>query len=91
MHSASIVKTIARTISLADDYVLEFHYRDSKGNESIRVVSPIRLLGGNRFLGLCLSREEPRQFYIERCAKLAVRPAHEYVMPVPIRELAVAG
>lgn len=65
-----------------DDWVVEFQYRDAKGNQTRRVVSPIRFLEGNRFLGLCLSREEPRQFRIERCDALQLMPAWDYVMPV---------
>ena len=76
---------------MSDDWVVEFRYQDSKGNQSIRVVSPVRFLGRDRFLGLCLSREEPRQFYLDRCSELTLRPAHDFVMPVPIRELSVAG
>ncbi len=84
-------KSLAQAMNLSDNWVVEFTYTDSKGNESIRVVSPVRFLGTDRFLGLCLSREEPRQFYLSRCTDLTIRPAHDYVMPVPIRQLAAAG
>lgn len=67
-----------------DDWVIEFTYQDSKGNQSKRVVSPIRFLGGDRFLGLCLSREEPRQFRLDRCDHVTLKPAWDYVMPVAI-------
>ena len=82
---------LSKAMTMSDDWVVEFCYQDSKGNESVRVVSPVRFLGSDRFLGLCLSREEPRQFYLSRCTHLKIRPAHDYVMPVPIRQLAVAG
>ena len=39
-----------------------------------RVVSPIRFLGRDYFLGLCLSREEPRQLYLERCQNVQLAP-----------------
>lgn len=67
-----------------DDWVVEFQYCDAKGQKTRRVVSPIRFVGGDRFLGLCLSREEPRQFRIERCDSLRLMPAWDYVMPVAI-------
>lgn len=76
--------------TMYDDWVVEFCYRDSKGNESIRVVSPYRFIDSDRFLALCLSREEPRQFCLSRCSRMAIRPAYDYVMPVPIRELTAA-
>lgn len=75
---------IMQTIHNHDELVVEFHYRDSKGVLTRRVVSPIRMLPGGRFLGLCLSREEPRQFYLERCEGLEVKQANDYLMPVPI-------
>ncbi|MDG1874173.1 MAG: hypothetical protein P8J27_09695 [Mariniblastus sp.] len=65
-----------------DDWVVEFNYQDSKGNQSKRVVSPIRFVGGDRFLGLCLTREEPRQFRLDRCNDVTLKPAWDYVMPV---------
>lgn len=65
-----------------DNLVVEFDYCDSKGEKSRRVVSPIRFLGGDRFLALCLSREEPRQFRMTRCQNLELKGAHNYLMPV---------
>ncbi len=67
-----------------DDVVLSLVYVDSKGKKTARVVSPIRFLPGNRFLGLCLCRCEPRQFHIDRCSQLALKRASDFVMPVPM-------
>ncbi len=67
-----------------DDLVLTLEYVDSKGCKTKRVVSPIRFLSRDRFLGLCLSRCEPRQFYISRCSNGRLKPAADYVMPVPM-------
>jgi hypothetical protein len=39
-------------------------------------------LGKDRFLALCLSREAPRQFYLERCQNVQVARATEFLMPV---------
>ncbi len=47
-----------------------------------RVVSPIRFLGKDRFLTLCLSREEPRQFYSDRCRNVRLARAADFLMPV---------
>jgi predicted DNA-binding transcriptional regulator YafY len=67
-----------------DEWVVEFDYVDSKSVRTRRVVSPIRFLASDRFLGLCLSREQPRQFYLDRCDNLRLKRAHEYLMPVPM-------
>lgn len=68
----------------SDNLVVTMDYVDSKGVSSHRVVSPIRFLGGNRFLALCLCREEPRQFYLDRCRNVALMNAAEVMMPLAI-------
>ena len=73
---------ISRAMHQSDDLVVEFDYCDAKGAKTHRVVSPIRLLGRDRFLALCLSREEPRQFYLERCQNVRLAPAADFLMPV---------
>ena len=84
---------ITRAMRQADDLVLVFDYRDSKGIVTRRVVSPVRFLAADRFLAsdrflaLCLSREEPRQFYLERCTNLRLDWAANFVMPVPVVEV----
>ncbi len=75
---------IQRALRQADDLVLVFDYCDSKGIATRRVVSPIRFLASDRFLALCLSREEPRQFYLDRCQNLQLALAANFVMPVPL-------
>ena len=80
---------IRRAMQQPDDLVVEFDYQDSKGVATHRVVSPIRFLGGDRFLGLCLSREEPRQFYLQRCQKVELHWAADYLMPLPAPEALV--
>ena len=59
-----------------DQWVIRFSYCSSKGEKTTRVVSPIRFVGEDRFLALCLSREEPRQFNIGRCRSIELCPAH---------------
>jgi len=74
-----------RAMRQCDDLVVEFDYCDSKGAATHRVVSPIRFLGSNRLLGLCLSREEPRQFHLDRCSNVRIALAANFLMPVPLR------
>lgn len=80
----STAAMISRAMRGSDDYVVELQYVDSKGERSRRVVSPIRFLGPRRFLALCLCREEPRQFYLDRCSDVRLLPAGEVLMPMPI-------
>ena len=78
---------IARAIQQSEDLVVVFDYLDSKGVASRRVVSPYRFLGDSHFMGLCLTREEPRQFQISRCRNVRIDLAVNYVMPVMFEEL----
>ena len=67
-----------------DDLVLVIDYEGKDRQVTRRVVSPIRFVGEDRFLALCLSREEPRQFYLDRCTNIRVDLAGNYVMPVEL-------
>jgi predicted DNA-binding transcriptional regulator YafY len=78
---------LRRAMMDADTFVVELTYRDSKGQRTRRVVSPIRFVGDDRMLALCLCREEPRQFYLSRCEDVRLIPAAEVIMPVPMRPL----
>jgi predicted DNA-binding transcriptional regulator YafY len=75
---------IYRAMHQSDDLMVTFEYCDAKGATTRRVVSPIRFLGRDRFLALCLSREEPRQFYLDRCQNMQLAPAADFVMPVAL-------
>lgn len=75
-------QTIQRAMHQSDDLVVMFEYCDAKGATTRRVVSPIRFLGQDRFLALCLSREEPRQFYLDRCQNVRLARAADFLMPV---------
>lgn len=75
---------LVRAMHQSDDLVVRMDYEDSKGKRTSRVVSPIRFLTRDRFLGLCLCRCEPRQFQIDRCQNVELKAAGDYVMPVPM-------
>ncbi|TWU07726.1 WYL domain-containing protein [Stieleria varia] len=82
------MKSLLRRAMLdSENYVIEMEYSDSKGNRTRRFVSPIRFVGDYRFLGLCLCREEPRQFQLSRCENVRLIPAVEVMMPMPMAEL----
>ena len=72
-------------MSDSDNYVIQMDYDDAKGNRTRRVVSPIRFMGSYRFLGLCLCREQPRQFQLSRCRNIKLIPAHQVQMPVEMQ------
>lgn len=75
---------LQRAMFDSENYVVEMVYSDSKGNRTRRNVSPIRFVGKDRFLGLCLCREEPRQFYLSRCEEVRLVPATDVIMPMPM-------
>lgn len=79
-----IAGLVSRVIQQSDDLVIVLEYVGKNGQATRRVVSPIRLMGTDRFLALCLSREEPRQFYFSQCTSVRVDLATNYVMPVAI-------
>ena len=76
------------SISLAmhspDQLVIEMRYTDRNGAATRRTVSPIRWIGGDVFQALCLCREEPRQFVLDRCRAVTLRAASDVLMPVEI-------
>lgn len=79
---------ILRTAMLdSDSWVVELEYSDSKGKRTRRTISPIRFPAADRVLGLCLCREEPRQFHLSRCSNFRLIPADEVIMPVDMVEL----
>ena len=85
-------RILRKAMQDSDNYVIEMDYADAKGNRTHRVVSPIRFMGSYRFLGLCLSREQPRQFQLSRCKNIRLIPACEVLMPVAMQcEEAIAN
>ena len=76
---------LRRAMFDSETFVIEMVYSDSKGNRTRRIVSPIRFVGTDRFLALCLCREEPRQFYLSRCEDVRLIPAAEVIMPMPMQ------
>ncbi len=75
-------KMIQTAMQQCDDLVVAFDYRDAQGNQTRRIASPIRFVAADRFLALCLSRCEPRQFQLDRCSNIRLCSAADYVMPV---------
>ncbi|MCA9140431.1 MAG: hypothetical protein KDB00_26855 [Planctomycetales bacterium] len=82
---------LRRAMIDSETFVVEMVYSDSKGNQTRRIVSPIRFVGDDRFLGLCLCREEPRQFYLNRCTEVRLIPAAEVIMPMPMQTITPAS
>ena len=82
-----VVGLVARVMQQSDDLVIVLEYSGKDGAITRRVVSPIRFVGTDRFLALCLSREEPRQFYISNCRNVRVDLAANYTMPVELQSV----
>ncbi len=83
-----LMHTLRRAMLDSDQWVVRFAYVDKAGVRTVRVVSPIRVCGQDRFLGLCLCREEPRQFYFDRCSDVTLVPACEVLMPMQLETVA---
>lgn len=77
-------RILRRAMQDSDNYVIEMDYCDVNGKRTRRAVSPIRFVGSERFLGLCLCREAPRQFQLSRCENVRLIPASEVLMPMPL-------
>lgn len=75
---------IRKAVESPDDWVLQIDYLDKKGITTRRVVSPIRIVGKDRMLALCLCREETRQFHLSQCSNITLLEASDVLMPVPM-------
>lgn len=78
---------ITKSMQSPETLCLRIIYIDEKGKRRRRVVSPIRFIGQEAFSALCLCREEPRTFKIERCEKIELLNSADILMPVEIEEL----
>jgi predicted DNA-binding transcriptional regulator YafY len=81
---------LRRALRDPDHFVLRITYRDREGTITERMVSPIRLVDSRTMLALCLCRESPRRFDLERCSGLELVEAHDILMPCPIKTLAAS-
>ncbi|MEM1228356.1 MAG: hypothetical protein AAGJ40_21915 [Planctomycetota bacterium] len=91
-ESAATISLAERRILQAamadpDAFVLELAYEDSTGQRTKRVVSPIRFVTRDRFLGLCLCRQQPRQFRLTGCSEFRLIPSAQVVMPIAMLAL----
>lgn len=83
-NQMNMKSTLRRAMHDSDYWVIEMDYVDAQGNLSHRVVSPIRFVGSDRFLALCLCREAPRQFQLSHCQNVRLVPAAGVLMPMPM-------
>lgn len=89
MNVADLVN-INKSLLHPDDYVVRMRYEDKTGVVTERVVSPIRFVGDQSILALCLCRETPRRFDLERCSAIELVSANDILMPVEIRVVDVS-
>lgn len=88
IETAKMKNLLSRAMGDPDHVVIVLEYCDKQGARTCRVVSPIRFTNSSSFLALCLCREEPRRFELERCSNVRLAPAHEFEMPVPVGMMA---
>lgn len=82
------MRALNQAMCSPDDLVVSLRYTDKKGVTTERVVSPIRWVQGKALLALCLCRETPRRFELERCSEVRLLSSNDVLMPVPIRVIA---
>lgn len=80
--TTEIARILRRAMGNPDELVVEMQYADSQGRITQRTISPIRFVGSDRVLALCLCREEPRQFYLNRCSAVRLLRAEDVLMPI---------
>ena len=73
-----------------DDYAVKLRYRSKDGELTERFVSPIKMTDSRSLLALCLCRENPRRFELDRCSHIELVPAHEVLMPMELKVLEAA-
>ncbi len=80
---------ILRAMRDPDRWVIRMEYQDEKNIRTRRVISPIRFTNAARthLLALCLARESPRVFFVNKIGPLTLEPAANFVMPFPIQEI----
>jgi len=91
--SGLLERSVTKAMRDSDHWVLKIRYEAKNGDVHDRFVSPIRYEADGRFLALCLCREEPRLFSLDRCLAWRLVKAEEVLMPVEIVPVqkAVAG
>lgn len=82
-----MIGLIRQAMQDPEGVVIEMRYRDSFGHCTRRVVSPIRFVGETQFLALCLCREEPRRFMLDRCHAVRIVASADVLMPIEIQEV----
>ena len=85
MIAPSVMKALVLSMNAPDDHVIRMHYTNKAGVVTERTVSPIRFIGQTAMMALCLSREEPRRFELDKCSKIELVDANDVLMPVEIR------
>lgn len=83
-------RNLDRALRDPDHFALRITYTDREGTITERMVSPIRLINSQTMLALCLCRELPRRFDLDRCEELELVEAHTVLMPCPIRTIAAS-
>ena len=80
---------IERSMQDPDGTVLSVRYTDAKGDQTTRIVSPIRWVTETTFQALCLGRENVRCFKIANIEYPRLIDASDVLMPARIREVVV--
>jgi len=73
-----------------DRWVVRIDYSaGTDGAGTRRVISPIRIVRKTQLLALCLAREQPRLFAMDRISNVHLVDANDVLMPVQIEQLTI--
>lgn len=81
----SDIQAINKAMMSPEEYALQLRYTDKEGVVTERMVSPIRFINEKSVLCLCLCRETPRRFDLDRCSGIQLVAANDVLMPVEIK------
>lgn len=73
-----------------EDFAVRLRYRSQNGELTERVISPIKMADSRSLLALCLCRENPRRFDLDRCSHIELVHAHEILMPMELKIIEAA-
>lgn len=83
MASPQDIRQLYRALNNTDTLVAEIEYCDSKGERSVRKVSPIRRIGQDAMLMWCLASGEPRRMNLSGVSKVRLVNAASVLVPEP--------
>ncbi len=84
-----IMPLLHKAMAAPESLVIRTMYVDDEGVITKRYISPIRIIDKEHLLALCLCREEPRSFVLNRLIGVELVSADDVLMPMEIEVIEV--